>query len=468
MTIARETELAKTTVSPDAFKSTLPFVLLSAIFMAAEVVYPDVDSLFTASAIFYAIYIIYILVFCGGLRTLQATFTIALFIYSFLPRLPGVEFGIFATFTLSGASQIHSVARFANVFANYLTSLSLARPGARLTYVPRTDEFMERAGHIAASLSTMLSLLYIARNGAVGLGAVSYSDSFLQRSEAGSGVLGLAAPLAMAAAAIAFTRAKLSWTQWLPVLVCYVLMFIGLGQRKYIMIPLMILATQRMKRIGLGRVIFVFTVIPFGMILFGYFGYLRVNNILIGDAAQIASMSAYMENIGSYISGETPIVYATAAAAFDGFMDPLPYLGDYLMSWLMNVPSFLRLVSFENVNVRFSAAFTPKMAEQGGGWGFSFYGEAFMVGGFIGVFVVTTLMTLVFGKISKAALRRGANSFFGVMAACGVYHTLWTQRNSFGVILREYFVQQTACILIIFAAAAFLSAKTRDHMRQPG
>ena len=453
-------------VSETKLRKTVGFVPAAFIMMILQFIWPENFSISVFCATFFAIYIAYICYVLGRLSSPFVSAAIALFMYSFLPLLPGPDLGIFGQFSLIGAHRIYAVAGFALVTGVYLCSLIPDRRSPAPLGGALTNTEVSAAASVAATISICLCLLYAARFGVLGMGGLSYADTFTQRLETGSGILFLTVPFALTSAAIAFSRPKLSLLPCLLVVLAYSLLFITLGQRKFLLAPLMIFVSSRLAVRSIRAPLLAVVSLFLGILVFGYFGYLRITLTPISDALRSELLLNYWENIGSYISGEAPTLYATAGAAYDGFVAPLPYGSDYLMSWKMSVPQFLVPVDFENMGVRFAFAFTPTFAEAGGGWGFSFFGEGYVVAGYVGVVLATWFVLIIFRVTSSLARPSGRNNFFYFLVIAGIYHALWFQRNAFAYFFKEYIFQQSLSILItLLLVRIILTPFSRGQIR---
>ncbi|MBV8474441.1 MAG: O-antigen polysaccharide polymerase Wzy [Hyphomicrobiales bacterium] len=234
----------------------------------------------------------------------------------------------------------------------------------------------------------------------------------------------------------------------------FALLLLATGQRKYIIMPALTLVAAQLKLRSFYGVVLFFVVIFGGVFVFAYFGFLRENNYTVYDALDEHVFEYFAANLGQYLSGETPTLLATASSAYQGFMDPLPFFGDYLRAWQMSVPQlFAGLHDFSPANDRFAFAITPEFASVGGGWGYSFFAEAFMVGSYPGLFLATTAVVVLFRYLYRLALAGGRNSIFCALMVCGNYYAIWFERNSFAFFLKEYLIDQTVVTACVFALA---------------
>ena len=107
------------------------------------------------------------------------------------------------------------------------------------------------------------------------------------------------------------------------------------------------------------------------------------------------------------LSTEAAVSAAVAGgAAYLGFVQALPNFDDYLSAWQLAVPQFLMKLDYMAANDRFSQTFDPtrsfyyKM-----GWGFSFFGEAYMAMGLVGPVVIAMGFCAIAVAVHGAARR---------------------------------------------------------------
>lgn len=443
-----------------------PFVLPSFFIMIMQLTVPDSNFVFALSIFLYVFYAFYLLYVIGELRNPIGLGLIVMLMYSYLPFLQGVNtYERTARFNVEGGYYIFSVALFSFVFWVYVSGYILKIPARENVKAEPDPGLMDLAAFCAAAIGSTLGLMYVVRFGIVSSGDVAYSDSFTQRLEEGAGVLFLAGPFGMVGAAIVFTRAKLRPVDWLIALLPFAIMYVATAQRKFIIIPLVVFLAARLRIRSMVGVAIILSALVCGALLFAYLGFMRVRGIGVDELLSPYRFAEFWDSIGDFISGETPVLFGTASAAYEGFIEPLPYFGDYLLSWQMSLPQFIIPGGFESVNTRFSFALTPLIAQLGGGWGFSYFGEAYLVGGFIGVFVMTMVVVLIFRFIYVMAEQNGRRGFFGLMLVCGSYHVLWFQRNAFSYFLKEYIVYQGVVILIVLWVARVIWLKSWSVQR---
>ncbi len=431
-----------------------PLVPVSMIAMAMQLAFADSSIVMAASIVFYAYYVIAFIRSAGGVSNpIAFTLIVALF-YTYLPFLPGQEFDyVTEVFGLEGGYKIMAVADCSLVTAIYLSNVLFKAQTELPARSVVTDWGIEIATNVSLGVSCVLTMLYILRFGVVASGEVDYEYSFMQRQEAGAGILMLGVPFGLLTAALAFTRGRITIYRLAAGCAPFALLLLATGQRKYIIMPALTFVAAQVKLRSMYRIAVFVVAIFLGMFVFGFLGFLRINNYTIYDAFDAVLLQEFLANIGQYVSGETPTLLATASSAYQGFMDPLPFFGDYLRAWEMSVPQFLVGLTYISANDRFTFAITPEFASLGGGWGYSFFAEAFMVGGYPGVFVATTAVAVFFRYLYRLALAGGRNSVFYALMVCGNYHAIWFERNSFAFFLKEYLIYQTAVAASVFAIA---------------
>ena len=196
-----------------------------------------------------------------------------------------------------------------------------------------------------------------------------------------------------------------------------------------------------------------------------YLGFLRESNAGISRALEPALIENFAASGSDAFHGESVGVFATASAAHDGFVRGLPYAGDYLRCWMMSIPHFLLPVSsFEPLNERFAHTYFPASIFTGMGWGFSFFGEAYAVGGYAVVVAASIAMMLLFRwlyVVGGAAQRTG---LLGAISLSAIPYTFWFQRNALAYFVKEFLVYQIAVVLLVYASAEIVG---RNRTKRP-
>jgi hypothetical protein len=396
-----------------------------------------------------AIYCVLHLMYRGSLSDPVLVFAFTMLIYAYLPLTIDLSFSqLLARFGYNGANLIYAAvipSFFAgNVIAMLWMPLQKHREQVATADTQRREAAFTRAAILGSATSIALSLIYIARNGVVLGGDVAYSEGFVDRMAAGAGVLQMAVPTAIAALAFALMSRKRfsSIAMWLPIAAFFMLL-ISQGQRKYLIIPALMLVAGRVR---FGNPL---TVVAFGMagviayIGFNYLGYMRTYGIDLSQALDQSVLDRFFYYLPANVSGETPALYATTSSAYTGFIVPLPNFGDYLLSWAMLLPQFFfGQITYQPATTRFSYALDPVAASQGMGYGYSLWGEAYLVGGFLAITVVALISIIVLRFIYVRAGGSRLIGMAGVIALSTLYYALWLQRNPIAYFMREYVLFQ--------------------------
>lgn len=323
------------------------------------------------------------------------------------------------------------------------------------------------AAMVGAALSILLSLVFIAMFGFVIGGSVGYSDGFGVRAQTGVGALLLSVPLAIASLSLVLARERKFLSPFIvPPLIAFLFLFVAHGERKYIILPVMLSAIALLRLSGIGKIVGLLVGIIMLWVLFCYFGYLRTADISITKALDPTSLSLFMRYSDQYLAGETLMLLATGSAAYLHVIDPLPWGGDYLLAWTMALPRFLTSIDYDPANVRFAYAWNWRTAEQGQGWGFDFWGEAYLVGNAPMVVFMAIAMTFLFRYLYVRSNERGGQGLVGAIAISGAYYALWFQRNAIAYFIREYVVIVILVTTLLVVAARILVDATT--VREPG
>ncbi len=144
-------------------------------------------------------------------RSLSDPFSILIlfaFIYSAFPLLFGRPRSLSSlTFGFDGAAIIYAVGSISLVFGIGIAIVLI--PGQSASAKRAQQRFRGRVPPVAALGASVLSLaltaIYVARNGSVLGGGMSYADSFEVKQTAGAGIFFLAAPLSAAGACFLLT-----------------------------------------------------------------------------------------------------------------------------------------------------------------------------------------------------------------------------------------------------------------------
>lgn len=307
---------------------------------------------------------------------------------------------------------------------------------------------LARAGLLASAVSASLTFVYILKYGMAGI-THTYSESFSLRESGIFGVLFLAVPFAAAGLCLTLCSGlKLGLWRWGWILAPYALLFLAHGQRKFIIFPLLFVMAKKVQIKNPAYFIAASLIAIPAFVGFQFAGFTRTNDT--------ASFSDFLDAQGDAMGGEALPVFSTAAAAAESKIDALPLGADYFMAPLMSLPQFLFGLQFLPLNVRFGVWWNADQAADGTGWGFSFFGEAFLVGGYAATLFVPLLITLIFRFLYVRGL---ASSQIGVMAAISLSMlplVFWFQRNAFAYLFKE-FSYQIAVILLSIAITRILT-----------
>lgn len=384
------------------------------------------------------------------------------FMYGAFPLLFGVP-GTWAAlrFRFEGASAIYAVGNVSMALGVGIATLVIGYGSVpRQTPLNRCTqgEIALRAGLCSSLLSCALVAGLIARNGAVVLGQATYSESFRPEARAGNGVLLLAVPFAAGGLVLMLTSNQVKRIfHHIIALSAYAGLYLALGQRKYLIYPSIFYIAKFIRVRNAAKLVGLLGIAGVGMTAFLYLGFLRSEGYGYSQAFQKNSVDRFTAADNESLAGETLPVFATATAAHDGFITALPYGEDYLMSWMMCLPNFLSTHLFVPLNERFSEAYNAKAASEGGGWGFSFFGEAFLVGGYPVVVLATFIMMCVFRWTYVSGgcdLRSGLG---GAISLSVLPFTFWFQRNAVAYFVKEFLFLQVGAIVLVYYTVSYIA-----------
>jgi len=398
---------------------------------------------------------------------------IVLIMYTLVPHF-GSDVGdpLSRVYHLDDGNWVHNQAVLAYFWSIPIVTMLIRSPASPGSLnVKRRNASAAYAAVIAGAISIGLSMVYVAKFGFVVGGDTDYADNFAlkQTGASGLGIVLLSVPLSLSSLALALTIRPFKFR--LPVLIAIaslLALFVVQGQRKYIVIPLLFLAVTQVRVKGLAKIILFLVAIAVVWTFFCYLGYLRFVKLPIGSLFDFTTIMQFWAVRGNFLAGETAALTATASAAAQHIISPLPYFGDYLQSWQMASPQFLFHGSYVPANERFAYAFNAKTAAMGQGWGFDFWGEAFVVGGSAGVALAAFAITALLRAIYVLALRHGYTGFWGAFAIMGSYFALWFQRNAFAYFLREYLVYGALilCASVVTGVICRLALTSRHRGNQ--
>ena len=350
-------------------------------------------------------------------------------------------------FDLQGAAYIYSVSSVAMITA---TGLSFVLYGVETadSDAPRTTFYPEAV--LAMILSIFLIMIFIALNGIYLLGesGEAYLSRFADLSVPGSGILLLSAPLATAAlcfAIVSTTRLR-SLINVLCV-VPFALIFLALGQRKYLLLPVLLLTYRFFRVRSLLHLAIVLVAAMFGYATFNYLGFLRLYNISLSDALDARTFALFIDGYQHNLNEEVYTLYLTAASAYEHALSG-SFLHDYLGAFVVLLPQFL-FGNQTTIDHQFAQLVNPDVADMRGGYAFSYFGEAYLAGGIVGIFAATLAMTLFLRYIFVRGKGLQFRGIWGVVSLTMTYYAMWYLRLSFAIALHEI-VYQIAMIFVIY------------------
>lgn len=378
-------------------------------------------------------------------RVLMILFSV---IYVALPSIFGQSYSPGSIyFPLESGLIIHSLSSISIVAAIGLSNFLMPRKSFRMNN--HTSSKCLKAGLFGVAASIILSIIYILQYGII-FDGTDYANGFMVRQTSGSGILLLAVPLAAAGLAFLLVESRAFNLKFILLgFVPYILLYLAHGQRKYIIIPVVLILARYFRTRSFFQVINIFLLILMGGLVFMYFGYLRMSNFSILQVFDPILIENFFNNSSDYIGGETVPVVATASAAYEGFVDPLPYAGDYLQAWRQSLPQFFFGSNFENLNYRFASQYAPIRAADGMGWGFSFFGEAYLVGGYTLVVLISFITVLFFRKIVVWSGGVQSQNWRSALLLTLIPFAFWYQRNSFAQMFRELISIQFAIVILL-------------------
>jgi O-antigen polysaccharide polymerase Wzy len=373
--------------------------------------------------------------------------------YGFVPLLAEKDEFV-VQFGTDGAYYIYTIAInalcFSFIVLDYVSSE---------THVVRTrggDDKNDAVTFIAmilcAAVSIFLETLYYAQHGSVVVGELDYLEGFRARGETGSGIFLLSSPLALAGVSFLLTskyRDKLF--AYIICLAPFALLYFVHSERKYVLAPLLVIAARQIKIRNISSMAAASIGAAFVWLIFSYFGYLRIRNYGVADAFNVEALNGFLFTIGYEIGAETPTIYATASAAYLEFIKPLPFLGDYLLSWQLALPQFIFGNGlFVSTGDRFAINVNPDTAALGMGYGFSFWGEAYLVGGTSGVVLVAFGMAYLARVLFERGMASGVSGPRGAILIASIYYAHWMNRNDFAHFLKEFLIYYVVVILFMY------------------
>lgn len=409
------------------------------------------------------LFAVHLLLIRRSLNDPVVIFVIVMFMYSFLPAIadisaPGSTLG----FDLAVAYDMFNIGQIATMLGVAISCSFMRRNGPPPVLSPIDSTACLVGGIVSGILAIMLISAAIAARGFVLGGGVSYGESFTQQTEAGNGIYMLCIPFCLASMGLILaSRHPLSgYVLAIPVF-CFIEIAVGIGQRKYFIQPALFVFAFYWTSRRLYQTLAIIAAAVFGFLFFCYLGFLRINALGIEAVLNLAEWRNFFSDLGVYVGSETVYLYATAASAVSGFVRPLDHGADYLMAWALSFPRFLMTNALADLyisaNDRFSYTYDALAAGFGQGYGFSFLGEAFLVGGLPGTAVVVIVQICLFRYVY---LRGGGNrptGVWGAISLISLYFAMWTQRNALGVIIREFLVSVVGAVVLMYYAGHITS-----------
>jgi hypothetical protein len=301
---------------------------------------------------------------------------------------------------------------------------------------------------------TLNSLYFVQAGGFSQLASLDYLDRFQVRLTPGMGVLVYGMTLVSISLYLFLSRTIVDLKGVAVAVLFFLINFAATGERKYIIGPALVcLAAYTYRRralpitamLGLGALAY---------FVFEYVGFVRV----MTDGGANPNAPTSLEDFLHYLAGhigttELAPIYGTASAAYLGFVDPLPGFGDYASAWQMAVPNFWRTPGYLSINDRFAWAFDATSWVTRMGWGFSFFGEAYVVLGLIGPALAAIFFCLLAMAIYRIAWRQSFQGPAGALWLSFIYYQIWVQRNAFAFFFKDWLIFEVIPIVLIFVAA---------------
>ncbi len=400
-------------------------------------------------------------------RSVSDPFTLVLlfaFIYSAFPLFFGIPGSWPALkFGFDGAAKIYAVGSITMAFGVALTIRLIPNRTARQDSDDTPNLTLKNAGIFAAAISLPLTAIFIAQHGTVLGGGMSYGDSFEAKMTAGSGILGLAAPFAAAGVALILSsNVRLRMHHHLIALAPYAGLFVGYGQRKFFIYPAVMYAVRYVRIRSFSRLLAGILACSTAFVVTLYLGFLRNFHGNVSQGLNPGTVGKFVDNGSSTFGGEAIPVFATASAAYGGYVRALSYGGDYWRSWMLAIPHFLLPRNpFEPLNERFAHTYMPSSQVTGMGWGFSFFGEAFVVGGYPMIVLATLAMMAFFRWLYIAGGRDRRHGLLGAISLAAIPFTFWFQRNAFAYFVKEFLFTQIGAITVAYFCTLLLSGKRK-------
>jgi hypothetical protein len=409
----------------------------------------------------------------GGLLDPFVIFSLGTFLYGFVPFIGDIAGDeLIEAFGFQGGQAVFAYAMHAMVFAFLLTSIVLperpavqSRIGQRASRAVDYDRIARIALVLSASLSLILEGVYALLHGTVIGGDFDYAQGFRERTAAGSGILLLSYPIGVAGVGFLLTSShRFKLYPYIIALAPFALLFFVHGERKYLIAPVLLIVARFVKARSFISIVMAFLAAAVGWIIFVYLGYLRLHEYSVFEMFREDVINGFLNDFREEIPGETAALFGTASAAYAGFIQPRPYFGDYLLAWMYSIPQLLRS-PFETSAEQFASVYGGDRVYDGMGWGYAFWGEAYGVGGPIGIYVMAIVIALLFRFIRLKALDANLTGPFSVWLLAGLYEGLWLTRSDFAHFFKGYIVYDFAMIFVIYSISKFVATHVKAEGR---
>jgi hypothetical protein len=373
--------------------------------------------------------------------------------YAILPIGSAGEDGdrVLAMFGVGGGAIVFDSATFGIIVAWVI----YCAYGRRFS-TPRSP--MLTGGHIPASIPWILLIVGAALTisffvivGFDQFASMGYLDRFEVRLEAGMGIYTAGAlALVTISLCIFISRPKIDYVGVGACIAVFALDFAGHGSRYYFIAPALTCAAAYNYRV---RRIPALLTVTFGTALYFVFDFVGYLRLLTDDGAvsnTSASVSGYLTYLSTHLGQiEMAPVYGTASAAYLGFVKPLPYFGDYLQAWQMSLPQFLVPLEYLPANVRFALEFDLTSETTKMGWGFSLFGEAYLVMGIFGPALLASSFCALAMSIYSNARARGNEGLAGALWFSLITFEIVAQRNALAFFIKDWVVYQAIPMALI-------------------
>lgn len=375
--------------------------------------------------------------------------------YSTLPLVSaGAPDGdqVLATFGVGGGAIVFSAATLGIIASWCIYCVYAATQSFSFQTVPNVRfPIPSRVAWAVLAIGIVLTVAFYAIVGFSEFSASGYLERFQMRLTPGMGIFANGGTTLVTLSLCMFlTQPRLNFAAVGACLLVFLMNFAAQGSRSYFVAPALVCAAAYHYRI---RNLPIFITLGFGTVLyfvFDFVGYVRI--VTGGDASSNTSISIsdYFAYLAAHFGQiELAPVYGTASAAYSGFIQALPHFGDYLLAWEMAVPQFLTTSDFSAANYRFALAFDPASSLTDMGWGFSLFGEAYLVMGIIGPVLVAAGLCLLAAFIYREARSNQFQGTAGIFWLSLIFFQIWAQRNAFAYFIKDWFVYEFLPVVLI-------------------